>query len=90
MAKSSRSGWKSLLNSEPLSNMTLRQRGYLDSQTLSKSLDILAEVSSERGTSAILNQPVAGLIKVIQSRLKSHSLIVPSSAGCLILALIFV
>ena len=42
--KSFRSGMKSRLNSEPLSKTTCFGRRYLDSQVLSKSWLILAEV----------------------------------------------
>ena len=60
-------GMKFLLNSDSLSNITLRSLGYIESHTLSNIRDILAKDLSMIGTSAISNHPVAGSIKVMHN-----------------------
>ena len=63
--KSFNRGRKSFLNSEPLSNITLFGRGYLDNHTSSKKLLIFDEDLLIVGTSATSNHPVAGSRNVI-------------------------
>ena len=72
-ARSLSNGWKFFLNSDPLSYNTFCGRGYRDSQTWSNSLDILAEVLSVSGTSAISNQFEAGSMNVIACKVTLRS-----------------
>ena len=76
-------GIELLLNSEPLSKITLRSLGYLDSHTSLNIWYIIAEDWSMIGNSVILNHPVSGLIKFMHSNYISFMSILLS--GCLTL-----
>ena len=95
--KSFRKVVKSCLNLYPLSNTTLRGRGYLHIHVLIKNYPTLADdlsmysslpsVTSSRlyvGISTILNYPVEGLIVVIQARLTFFKMIAPPGLCCII------
>ena len=60
-------GMEFLLNSEPLSKITLRGLGYLESHTLLNIKYILAVYWSKIGTSEIKNHPISGSIKVVHN-----------------------
>ena len=72
-------GIKFLLNSEPLSKITLRGLGYLYSHTSLNIWDILAEDWSMIGNSAISNHPVSGSINVMHNNWCSFVSILLSS-----------
>ena len=66
-----RNGIKSLLNSEPLLEITLCGLGFLDSLTSLNNWDILDEDWSMIGTSTISNHPVAWSIKGVHNNWSS-------------------
>ena len=82
-----RNGIIFLLNSEPLSKITLYVLGYLDSHNPLNIWDIIAEYWSMIRNYAILNHPVAGSIKVMHNNWSSFVSILLS--GCMTLASIF-
>ena len=88
---------KSCLNSDPLSNTTWRGRGYLhrhvllnncltlaDDLFMYSSLLVVSKSRSYVGISTIPNQPLAGLIMVLQVRPTLYLMIVPPIYCCLI------
>ena len=66
-----RNGIKSLLNSEPLLEITLCVLGFLDRLTSLNNWDILDEYWSMIGTSTISNHPVAWSIKGVHNNWSS-------------------
>ena len=75
---------KFILNSEPLSKITLRGPGYLESHTSSNILDILAKGWSMIGNYSISNHTVSRQIKVVHNILSYFVKILFS--GCLTLS----